>query len=76
MENLADRYPLIENAVFFCRTGPTFLEPLDDDEATVDEAMDNEEDNADEEANVLMAWHVKVESPAASARRDERRKAP
>uniref|UniRef100_M1E149 Putative plant transposon protein domain-containing protein n=1 Tax=Solanum tuberosum TaxID=4113 RepID=M1E149_SOLTU len=57
METMAERYPLTESASFLCRTGPAFLEPLDDDEAIADEAMDDEEDNAvDEEANALMVF--------------------
>ncbi|KAH0679695.1 hypothetical protein KY284_020780 [Solanum tuberosum] len=55
MENLADRYPLTESAASLCRTGPAFLKPLDDDEATADEVMDDEENDVDdEEANALM----------------------
>uniref|UniRef100_M1DW61 Uncharacterized protein n=1 Tax=Solanum tuberosum TaxID=4113 RepID=M1DW61_SOLTU len=59
METLADRYPLIESAAFLCRSGPTFLEPLDDDEATTDEAMDDEEedDAVNEETNALMVFN-------------------
>ncbi|KAH0655201.1 hypothetical protein KY285_030083 [Solanum tuberosum] len=57
METMAERYRLTESAAFLCRTGPAFLEPLDDDEATADEAMDNEEDDdVDEEANALMVF--------------------
>ncbi|KAH0715114.1 hypothetical protein KY284_008019 [Solanum tuberosum] len=57
METMAERYPLTESAAFLCRTGPAFLEPLDDDEATADEAMDDEEDDTvDEEANALMVF--------------------
>uniref|UniRef100_M1DVE2 Uncharacterized protein n=1 Tax=Solanum tuberosum TaxID=4113 RepID=M1DVE2_SOLTU len=57
METIAERYPLIESATFLCRTGPTFLEPLDDDEATADETVDEEEDDAvDQEANALMVF--------------------
>ncbi|KAG5631167.1 hypothetical protein H5410_002884 [Solanum commersonii] len=68
METLANRYPLIESAVFLWRSGPTFLEPLDDDEGTADEAMDDDEGTADEamddeeddvvdeEANALMVF--------------------
>ncbi|KAH0712303.1 hypothetical protein KY289_008262 [Solanum tuberosum] len=48
IEALADRYLLIESATFMCMSGPSFLEPLDDDEATSDEAMDDEEDVVDE----------------------------
>uniref|UniRef100_M1DNY0 Uncharacterized protein n=1 Tax=Solanum tuberosum TaxID=4113 RepID=M1DNY0_SOLTU len=58
IETLVDRYLLIESAAFLCRSGLAFLEPLDDDEATADEAMD-EEDDADvinEEANALMGF--------------------
>ncbi|KAH0737847.1 hypothetical protein KY290_036552 [Solanum tuberosum] len=54
METLADRYPLIESAAFLCRSGLAFMEPLDDDEATADEAMDD--DDVDEEANALMVF--------------------
>ncbi|KAH0757937.1 hypothetical protein KY290_021430 [Solanum tuberosum] len=44
IETMAERYPLTEK-------------PLDDDEATADEAMDDEEDDAvDEEANALMVF--------------------
>uniref|UniRef100_M1DYX5 Putative plant transposon protein domain-containing protein n=1 Tax=Solanum tuberosum TaxID=4113 RepID=M1DYX5_SOLTU len=46
MVTMAERYPLTESAAFLCRTGPAFLEPLDDDEVTADEAMENEEANA------------------------------
>uniref|UniRef100_M1DE17 Uncharacterized protein n=1 Tax=Solanum tuberosum TaxID=4113 RepID=M1DE17_SOLTU len=53
MENLADRYPLTESATFLCRTGPVFLEPLDDDEAIADEKMDED----DEDANALMVFY-------------------
>ncbi|KAK4717796.1 hypothetical protein R3W88_016134 [Solanum pinnatisectum] len=57
IETLADRYPLIESAAFLCRSGYAFLEPLDDDEATADEAMNDEEDDVvDEEANALMVF--------------------
>ncbi|KAH0644669.1 hypothetical protein KY284_032553 [Solanum tuberosum] len=57
METMAECYPLTESATFLCRTGPAFLEPLDDDEATADEAMDDEEDDdVDEEANALMVF--------------------
>uniref|UniRef100_M1DCR7 Uncharacterized protein n=1 Tax=Solanum tuberosum TaxID=4113 RepID=M1DCR7_SOLTU len=58
METLADRYPLIESATFLCKSGPAFMEPLDDDKATADEAMDDEEEDADvaDEANALMVF--------------------
>uniref|UniRef100_M1DTF3 Putative plant transposon protein domain-containing protein n=1 Tax=Solanum tuberosum TaxID=4113 RepID=M1DTF3_SOLTU len=57
METMAERYPLSESAAFLCKTGPAFLEPLDDEEATADEAMDDEEDDVvDEETNALMVF--------------------
>ncbi|KAG5580086.1 hypothetical protein H5410_050713 [Solanum commersonii] len=46
METLADRYPLIDSATFLCKSGPAFLEPLDDDEATANEAMDDDEEGS------------------------------
>ncbi|KAH0636546.1 hypothetical protein KY290_036970 [Solanum tuberosum] len=54
IETLADRYPLTESAAFLCRSGPAFMEPLDDDEVTADVAMD---DAGDEEANALMVFN-------------------
>ncbi|KAG5572939.1 hypothetical protein H5410_062705 [Solanum commersonii] len=56
IETLADRYSLTESAAFLCRSGLTFMEPLDDDEATADEAMDDEKDDdvVDMETNALM----------------------
>ncbi|KAH0633351.1 hypothetical protein KY284_036137 [Solanum tuberosum] len=57
MAIMAERYSLTESAAFYCKTGPAFLEPLDDDEATADEAVvEEEEDAADEEANALMVF--------------------
>ncbi|KAH0689235.1 hypothetical protein KY289_016593 [Solanum tuberosum] len=58
MDTLADRYPLTESATFLCRTSPTVLEPLDDNEATADEEMEDDDDaNAvDDEANALMVF--------------------
>uniref|UniRef100_M1D8E9 Uncharacterized protein n=1 Tax=Solanum tuberosum TaxID=4113 RepID=M1D8E9_SOLTU len=57
METMAERYPLTESAAFLCRTGPAFLEPLDNNEATADEAMDDEDDDVvDAEANALMVF--------------------
>ncbi|KAH0688947.1 hypothetical protein KY289_016305 [Solanum tuberosum] len=57
METLADHYSLIESVAFLCRSGPTFMEPLDDDEATADEARDDKDDDVvDEEANALMVF--------------------
>uniref|UniRef100_M1DXM9 Putative plant transposon protein domain-containing protein n=1 Tax=Solanum tuberosum TaxID=4113 RepID=M1DXM9_SOLTU len=57
METMTERYPLTESAAFLCKTGPAFLEHLDDDEATVNEAMDDEEDDVvDGEENALMVF--------------------
>ncbi|KAH0725397.1 hypothetical protein KY284_001262 [Solanum tuberosum] len=58
METLVDRYPLIDSTAFLCKSGPAFLEPLDDDEATADEAMDDDEEGAivDGEANALIMF--------------------
>ncbi|KAH0773944.1 hypothetical protein KY290_011081 [Solanum tuberosum] len=53
MENLVDRYPLTESVASLCRIDLAFLEPLDDDEATADEVMD---DDNEEEANALMVF--------------------
>ncbi|KAG5606520.1 hypothetical protein H5410_028012 [Solanum commersonii] len=59
METMAERYPLSESAAFLCKIGPTFLEPLDDDEATVNEAIDDEDDGVvDKETNALMGGVV------------------
>ncbi|KAG5571888.1 hypothetical protein H5410_061654 [Solanum commersonii] len=51
MEMMAERYPLSESEVFLCKIGPAFLEPLDDDEATAYEAMDDEEED-----DVVEGW--------------------
>ncbi|KAH0689755.1 hypothetical protein KY289_017113 [Solanum tuberosum] len=59
METLADRYLLIDSATFMCKSGPAFLEPLnDDDDAIADEAMDDDEEGAavDGGANALMVF--------------------
>ncbi|KAG5599453.1 hypothetical protein H5410_030823 [Solanum commersonii] len=50
METLLDLYLLTESATFQCRTGPAFLEPLDDDKATLDEEMNEDDDDVHEEA--------------------------
>ncbi|KAH0717888.1 hypothetical protein KY285_013919 [Solanum tuberosum] len=59
METLADCYPLIESADFMCMSGPAFLEPLDNDEATTDEVMDEEDDvdAVNDEANALKVFY-------------------
>ncbi|KAH0689616.1 hypothetical protein KY289_016974 [Solanum tuberosum] len=61
METMAERYPLSESAAFLCKTGPAFVEPLDDDEPTADEAMDDADDadeaaDAADEANAFMVF--------------------
>ncbi|KAH0754611.1 hypothetical protein KY290_024881 [Solanum tuberosum] len=57
METMEERYPLTESAAFLCKTIPAFLDPMDDDKATVDKVMDDEEDDVvDEKANVLMVF--------------------
>uniref|UniRef100_M1DRI3 Putative plant transposon protein domain-containing protein n=1 Tax=Solanum tuberosum TaxID=4113 RepID=M1DRI3_SOLTU len=54
MATMAKCCPLTESAAFLCRNGPAFLEYLDDDEATADKAMvEEEEDVADEDANAF-----------------------
>ncbi|KAG5600523.1 hypothetical protein H5410_031893 [Solanum commersonii] len=54
METMAKCYPVSESIAFLCKTGPAFLEPLDDDEATDDEATDNVVDG---ETNALMVFN-------------------
>ncbi|KAH0669688.1 hypothetical protein KY289_024181 [Solanum tuberosum] len=62
METLAKRYPLTESAAYFCRIGPAFQKPFDDDETTTDKEMDDEEDDIvdddaiDEDADALMVF--------------------
>ncbi|KAG5616790.1 hypothetical protein H5410_016614 [Solanum commersonii] len=57
MEIMAKRYLLSESAAFLCKTGPAFLEPLDDNEANADKATNDEkDDDVDEEMNVLMVF--------------------
>ncbi|KAG5592453.1 hypothetical protein H5410_042967 [Solanum commersonii] len=64
METLADYYPLIDSAVFLCKSGPAFMEPLDDDDATTDEEMDDDDDDDNDdkvdEANALMIIYCNV----------------
>ncbi|XP_049372496.1 uncharacterized protein LOC125837407 [Solanum verrucosum] len=57
METMGERYPLIESVAFLCKTSPAFLEPMDDDEASADEAMDDEEEDVvDDKATALMVF--------------------
>ncbi|KAG5589800.1 hypothetical protein H5410_040314 [Solanum commersonii] len=46
MATLAEHYPLTDSAMYLCRMGSTFQEPIDDDDATADE-----EDGSDEYAS-------------------------
>ncbi|KAH0784226.1 hypothetical protein KY290_003824 [Solanum tuberosum] len=54
MENLAECYPLTDSVAYMCRICSAFQEPLDDDEGTADEGMDEEED--DDDAYALMVF--------------------
>ncbi|KAH0715322.1 hypothetical protein KY284_008227 [Solanum tuberosum] len=59
METLVDRYPLTDSATYLCRTRPAFQKPLDDDEVTADEGMDDDEekdDGVNEDATALMVF--------------------
>ncbi|KAG5583925.1 hypothetical protein H5410_044359 [Solanum commersonii] len=53
MATMAERYPLSESAIFLCKTGPAFLEPLDNDKAIDDE---DDDDVVDKETNALMVF--------------------
>uniref|UniRef100_M1DZ80 Uncharacterized protein n=1 Tax=Solanum tuberosum TaxID=4113 RepID=M1DZ80_SOLTU len=56
---LQSQFPVIYRTMIELglRSGPVFLEPLDDDEGTVGEAIDDEEEDAvDEAANALMVF--------------------
>ncbi|KAH0765489.1 hypothetical protein KY285_001360 [Solanum tuberosum] len=46
METLAEHYPLTDRAMYMCRMGPAFQEPIDDDDATADEKDGSEEDKS------------------------------
>uniref|UniRef100_M1DBI3 Uncharacterized protein n=1 Tax=Solanum tuberosum TaxID=4113 RepID=M1DBI3_SOLTU len=49
MVTLAERYPLTDSAMYLCQMGPTFQEPIDDDDdATVDEEDGSDEDASDD----------------------------
>ena len=62
------RYPMTESAMFMCREGPAFQEPLDDDEPTIEEVMD---DDVDDTATALMAVDTGEGSGDDSEERDE-----
>lgn len=59
MKALVERYPLIDSATFLCKTDPTFLEHVDDDEPIADKAMDFEEydDDVDKENSLMVFDH-------------------
>ncbi|KAH0650410.1 hypothetical protein KY284_030322 [Solanum tuberosum] len=48
METLAKRYPLTDSAMYMCRMGPAFQEPIDDDDATANKEDGLEEDELDD----------------------------
>ncbi|KAG5611602.1 hypothetical protein H5410_022883 [Solanum commersonii] len=77
METIAEHYPLSKSAVFLCKTGPTFLEPLDDDEAIADEAMDDDEEDdiVEGEANTLMVRRARPKCSEGCRCRSARRAA-
>uniref|UniRef100_M1DUF4 Uncharacterized protein n=1 Tax=Solanum tuberosum TaxID=4113 RepID=M1DUF4_SOLTU len=47
MATLVEPYPLTDSAMYMCRMGPAFQEPIDDD-ATDDEEDGSEEDESDD----------------------------
>lgn len=51
INTMVERYPLKDYAMYICRMGPTFQEPLDYDEATID----YEDEEVDDDATSLMA---------------------
>ncbi|KAH0636304.1 hypothetical protein KY290_036732 [Solanum tuberosum] len=51
MATLTKCYPLTDSAIFMCRMGPAFQEPIDDDDATEDEDDKSEEDETDDGRN-------------------------
>ncbi|KAH0757914.1 hypothetical protein KY290_021407 [Solanum tuberosum] len=48
MATLAERYTLTDSAMYMCRMGPAFQEPLDDDDSTADEKDGSNEDASDD----------------------------
>ncbi|KAH0632964.1 hypothetical protein KY284_035750 [Solanum tuberosum] len=46
MATLAERYHLTDSAMYMCWMGPTFQEPIDDDDATADEEYGSKEDES------------------------------
>ncbi|WMV41274.1 hypothetical protein MTR67_034659 [Solanum verrucosum] len=48
MATLAEHYPLTDSAMYLCRIGPAFQEPIDDDDDTADEENGSDEDASDD----------------------------
>ncbi|KAG5610716.1 hypothetical protein H5410_021997 [Solanum commersonii] len=48
MATLAERYPLTDSAMYMCRIGPSFQEPIDDDDSTADEEDGSNEDPSED----------------------------
>ncbi|KAG5611149.1 hypothetical protein H5410_022430 [Solanum commersonii] len=48
IETLSECYLLKDGTMYMCRMGPTFQEPIDDDNATADEEEGSEEDHSDD----------------------------
>uniref|UniRef100_M1DV00 Uncharacterized protein n=1 Tax=Solanum tuberosum TaxID=4113 RepID=M1DV00_SOLTU len=48
MATVAEHYPLTDSAMYLCRMGPAFQEPIDDDDATADEEDGSDEDASDD----------------------------
>ncbi|KAG5580894.1 hypothetical protein H5410_051521 [Solanum commersonii] len=59
---MARMFGMAEFATFLCKTGPAFSEPLNDDEATADEAMDDDEEDYAIEGEACRNW-LTVEAP-------------
>ena len=57
IDAFAECYSLRDISAYLCKTSPTFLQTVDNDELTSNEAMDDEEENdALDEANALMMF--------------------
>lgn len=58
METMAKHYSFTQSVTLLCKTGPAFLEPLDDNKAIADETIDanEEEDVVVDEGNTLMLF--------------------
>ncbi|KAG5585418.1 hypothetical protein H5410_045852 [Solanum commersonii] len=46
MATLAEHYPLTDSAMYMCWMGPTFQEPIDDDDTIADEEYGSNEDES------------------------------